>query len=78
MALLETARNHGWNWDANLVFDPDTALKKLDGPGIVVTADSVILDANLPWVNLGREIIELAIPDAWILDLSFGEAPRDY
>jgi hypothetical protein len=68
--LLETARNHGWEWDANLVFDADTALKKLDKPGFVVTADSVILDAGMPWVNLGREIIERAVPSAWVLDLS--------
>lgn len=71
--LLETARQRGWEWEANLVFDPDTALKKLDEPGLVVTADSVILDAGVPWVNLGRAIIERAVPTAWVLDLSLSE-----
>lgn len=69
-ALLETASSRGWEWESHLVFDADTALKKLEEPGMVVTADSVILDAGVPWVNLGREIIERAVPGAWILDLS--------
>jgi hypothetical protein len=76
-ALLETAGQHGWIWEAHLVFDADAALKKLEGPGIVATADSVILDAGMPWVNLGREIIERAVPTAWVLDLSPKEMEND-
>ncbi len=41
----------------------------IDSPHIVASADSAVLDACSRWVNLAREAVEAAIPDAWIVDL---------
>lgn len=41
----------------------------IDSPHIVASADSAVLDACSRWVNLAREVVEAAIPDAWIVDL---------
>jgi len=56
------------NWKVELVPNPDPLLSASDQ--IVVTADSVILDAAKRWTNLAREIISARIPQAWIIDLS--------
>jgi len=56
------------NWKVNLVPNPDPILAASDQ--IVVTADSVILDAARRWLNLAREIIVSRIPQSWIIDLT--------
>ena len=68
--LGQIAAQRGWNWSVHLEFDADTALKKLDEPGIVVSADSVVLDNVGAWTNLAGTLIETQIRDAWIMDLS--------
>ena len=67
--LLELAQSHGWNWEAHLVFDADAALKKLDEPGLVASADSVVLDNVSAWANLGGALVQAEVPGAWIVDL---------
>jgi hypothetical protein len=57
-------------WTAQVVRDPDPLLVR-DG-GVVVTADSVILDHGVRWVSLARMIITELVPDAWVVDLSCG------
>jgi len=56
------------DWTVQLVPNPDPILAASDQ--IVVTADSVILDAAKHWLNLAREIIAARVPDAWIIDLA--------
>jgi hypothetical protein len=65
--LRETAARHQWNWDIELVFNPDARLKETSE--IVVTADGVILDSCQQWFNLARHTIDAAVPDAWIINL---------
>ena len=54
-------------WNIELVDSPDTVLTTCEGP--VVTTDSVILDRCRRWVNLGQEMINAHVPDAWKIDL---------
>ena len=67
--LLEIAASRGWNWEVNLAFDADTALKKLDDESIVVSADSVILDNVRAWTNLASALVDEQIKTAWLIDL---------
>lgn len=67
--LLQIAQSRGWDWQAQLVFDADSALKKLDAPGLVASADSVVLDNVGAWANVGDALVEAEIPGAWIVDL---------
>ncbi len=66
--ILEVAAAHGWNWQVDLVMNPDAELA--EASQVVVTADSAILDRCQRWVNLARRIIAQRIPDARLVDLS--------
>ena len=68
--LLEIAQSRGWDWEVHLVFDADAALKKADKPGIVASADSVVLDNVAAWGNLGGALVSSEIASAWVVDLS--------
>ena len=69
--LNQIAIERSWDWEVNLAFDADAALKKLDADaGIVASADSVILDNVGAWANLGSALVEAEIASAWIVDLS--------
>ncbi len=48
--------------------DPDRELKQTRD--VVVTADSVILDACNAWVNLASGIVDRLVPHAWIVPLN--------
>lgn len=63
--IARDARHAKWNIE--LVNDPDSALKSY--PGLIVSSDSVILDACGAWLNLGGEIIDAHVPSAWRIDL---------
>ncbi len=65
--MLALADEHHWPWEVELVANPDAVLKQGTVP--VATADSIILDACGPWVNVARETIEEYVPTAWRLDL---------
>jgi hypothetical protein len=65
--IREIVENNGWNWQIDLVTNPDTVLIKSNA--IVVSSDSVILDGCLRWVNLAGEIIKTKIPSPKIIDL---------
>jgi len=58
--LGELARDHGWPWEIRLTISPDAELSRIDT--IVVSTDSVILDACPKWTNLAAEIITHRIP----------------
>ncbi len=58
--LGELARNHGWPWQIRLTISPDAELSRMET--IVVTTDSVILDACQRWTNLAAGIIAHKLP----------------
>jgi len=60
------AENH-WQWQIELVTDPDPVL--METKHVVASADSVILDYCLHWLNLTREVVHNHVPNAWIVDL---------
>jgi hypothetical protein len=70
--LLDLAASNGWQWEVELVDDPDRILAAATLP--VATADSAILDRCSAWVNLAAEAIRDRIPQARIIDL--GNAAR--
>lgn len=58
-----------WNWRIRLLTNPDAELKQTDR--IVVTSDSVVLDAASRWTNLATAIIHERLPESRIVDLRF-------
>ncbi|MFM2096079.1 MAG: hypothetical protein RIS70_3203, partial [Planctomycetota bacterium] len=59
--LLELAEEHGWQWQVELVPDPDRILRA--STEIVASSDSQILDAASCWFNLARDVIDRACPE---------------
>ncbi len=66
--LSQTAQERGWDWQVELVVNPDPLLAQ--SPEIVATADSAVLDRCDRWVNLSRLAIDAVIPNAQIVDFS--------
>ena len=66
--LREAAAKSGWDWQIELVSDPDAVLSQSDE--IVASADSQILDLAQRWFNLARAAIEASGHNAWVVDLS--------
>jgi hypothetical protein len=66
--ILEVAKDKGWKWEVELVFNPDPILAQ--SPEVVATADSVILDRCAGWLPLARTAIEAAVPSAFVVDLA--------
>lgn len=58
-----------WNarWQVELPFDADQAV--LESGAAVATADGAVLDGCGPWIDLAGEVIERAVPGAWVVDL---------
>lgn len=65
--LYQIAGERGWNWEIDLVYNPDKVL--IEASGIVVSSDSIILNQSKRWFNLGREVVDLYISDAHIIQL---------
>ena len=68
--LYEIGSVRHWDWNVELVDDPDQVLVKADD--IVVTSDSYILNQVPRWFNLGRYIIDRCLDRARILRLGSG------
>jgi hypothetical protein len=66
--LLEIAEQNGWNWNADLLDNPDAELKA--STDIVATTDSAILDRCSCWLNLAQLVIDAHCPAARIIDLA--------
>ena len=66
--LREFAAEHSWNWQIELVPDPDCVLSRSDQ--IVASSDSQIIDQARRWFSLTRAAIDLRVTGAWIVDLS--------
>jgi len=61
------AAAHGWDWQVELVFNPDKVLA--EATAVIATSDSAILDRCQRWVNLTRRVITESIRGrgSWIL-----------
>ncbi|MCK4628090.1 MAG: DUF5616 domain-containing protein, partial [Sedimentisphaerales bacterium] len=66
--LLQLADENNWNWDVNIVTNPDPILS--DSHEIVATSDSIILNRCQRWFNFVGSVINDYIPDAFVVDLS--------
>ena len=65
--IQDTVTDRTPAWRVDLTDRTDQLLAS--SPHIVASADSAVIDASRRWFNLARAVVELAIPDAWILDL---------
>jgi hypothetical protein len=66
--VREIAGHHRWNWQTELVENPDQTI--LDSHKLAITSDSAILDRVVHWVNLGAYLITKHFHDAWLIDFS--------
>lgn len=65
--LLEIAKDNDFNWDVELLFNPDKALA--ESKNIVVSSDGWILDRAEKWFNLGKYLIEKHLKDVNIFEV---------
>jgi len=65
--LLELSHEHDFDWEVELVFDPDKVLAR--SSVVVVSSDGWILDQVKKWVNLGAFIIQNHIQDANLIEV---------
>lgn len=65
--IEQIAEKHGWSWEVRVTYHPDAELAAASE--VIVSADSGVLERCTRWLNLGRQIVEQRVPDAWVLDL---------
>ena len=58
--IREMAREHGWDWEAELVTNPDPLLAA--AAEIVASSDSWILDQAHRWFNLTHDLLAALRP----------------
>ncbi len=66
--IAEMAGNNNWDWDIQLLLNPDAELIKTEF--IAVSSDSVVLDNCKRWTNLAVDIITYKIKNSWVVDFS--------
>lgn len=66
--LLELGAAWQLPWEVVLEHDPDATLVRTRD--IIATADGPVLQRAQRWFNLARTVVERAIPDAYVVDLS--------
>jgi len=66
--IRQLAEKNHWNWEIKLSISPDAELRRTDL--IVVSSDSVVLDACKRWLNLAAEIITQKLPSATVINLA--------
>lgn len=71
--IEELAQREGWNWNVELVNNPDKTLR--DAAEVIATADSHVLDGTARWYNLARAVVEQLEPPARVVDLAAADAP---
>jgi hypothetical protein len=64
--LREIATAEGWDWQIEIVPDPDAVLSRTSE--LVATADSAILDRCTAWFNLAGHVVGAA-PRPWVVNL---------
>ncbi len=65
--IAQLAGENHWPWEVRLTISPDAELSKTEV--IVVSTDSVVLDACQKWTNLAAEIITRGLPQTTVIDL---------
>jgi len=65
--ITRIAHENSWPWEIRLTLSPDAELSQIDT--VVVTTDSIILDACPQWTNLTAEIITERLPQTAVIDL---------
>jgi hypothetical protein len=66
--LAQLARENAWPWEIRLTISPDAELSKMNT--VVVSTDSVVLDACQQWTNLAAEIVLRRLAQTTIIDLA--------
>ncbi|TXF90746.1 DUF434 domain-containing protein [Neolewinella aurantiaca] len=56
--LREMAETHAFNWQVELVYNPDKELIAMPAENVIVSSDSWILDDGGAWCNLGQELLQ--------------------
>lgn len=69
----QLARESNWPWEIRLTISPDAELSQMDT--VVVSTDSVVLDACPRWANLAAEIVTRRLPQTIVLDLAPDAGP---
>ena len=65
--LMEISRENNFNWEVELVFDPDKVLVKSEQ--VVISSDGWILDHATHWFNLGALLVVQHIPETNLLEV---------
>jgi hypothetical protein len=65
--LGQLARENHWPWEIRLTISPDAELSRTDT--IVVSTDSIILDACQRWANLAAAIITQGLLSATVVEI---------
>jgi hypothetical protein len=69
--MADVAKQRGWDWQIQLVQNPDAVLlRSTESDGVVVSADSAILDGELAWYGLADDVVRQSVPGACVVDLS--------
>lgn len=64
--LMELSRNHAFNWEVELVFDPDKVL--IQSPNIIISSDGWILSQAQKWFNLSSYLIAQHLQEANVIE----------
>lgn len=64
--IRELGETEGYNWSAELVYNPDRTMIDLPDQVVLVSSDSLVLDEGAAWCNLGRRLVE-RIDKPWLL-----------
>lgn len=65
--LLELSQEAGWDWEVELVYNPDKVLA--ESKNIVITSDRWILDRVDGWFNLGSVLIENYLTESNVIEV---------
>jgi hypothetical protein len=65
--LAELSERKSYDWDMELVFDPDKVLAVSEF--VVVTSDGEILDSAKAWVNLGGYLVDNYLESVSVVDV---------
>jgi hypothetical protein len=71
--MRQLAADRGWNWQVQLVTDPDAVLqesRQQESQQLTVSSDSVVLDGCGRWANVGRWIIDSCLPQAAVVPMT--------
>ncbi|MBV9790988.1 MAG: DUF434 domain-containing protein [Chloroflexi bacterium] len=65
--IRELAEQHGWPWEVEVIFNPDSAI--VAAQQIAVSSDAIVLDGSRHWFDLKSHLIQQHLPNAWLVDL---------